>query len=410
MTQTCRHCEAELTRQFLDLGYAPPSNAYLEASDLRAPETTYPLRLMVCDSCFLVQTQDYTAADSLFDKDYAYFSSTSKGWLAHAAAYVEMIRQRLDLSQNSFVVEVASNDGYLLKNFVQAGIPCLGIEPTISTAKAAETLGIPVERRFFGEALAQELAAVGKRADLIIGNNVYAHVPEINDFSRGLASLLKPEGVVTLEFPHLMRLVEFSQFDTVYHEHFSYLSLGTVARIFEAAGLKLFDVEELTTHGGSLRVYGCRAESSWTVTASVEGLLEEEKRRGMDTPGYYADFQGRAEEVKNRALSFLLEAKREGKSVAGYGAAAKGNTLLNFAGVGPDLLPFVCDAAPAKQGKFLPGSHIPVLPPEVLTDKRPDYLIILPWNIAEEVRKQNALLTEKGTQFVTFVPETHIVG
>ncbi|WP_298821596.1 class I SAM-dependent methyltransferase [uncultured Roseibium sp.] len=410
MTQTCRHCGAELTRQFLDLGYAPPSNAYLEASDLTAPEITYPLRLMVCDSCFLVQTQDYTAANSLFDKDYAYFSSTSRGWLAHAAAYVKMIRQRLDLSKDSFVVEVASNDGYLLKNFLKAGVPCLGIEPTMSTAEAAEALGIPVEHRFFGEALAEELAAAGKRADLIIGNNVYAHVPDINDFSRGLARLLKPKGVVTLEFPHLMRLVEFSQFDTVYHEHFSYLSLGTVARIFEAAGLKLFDVEELTTHGGSLRVYGCRADSDRTVTASVENLLDEEKRRGMDAPGYYADFQSRAEEVKDRALSFLLKAKREGKSVAGYGAAAKGNTLLNFAGVRPDILPFVCDAAPAKQGKFLPGSHIPVLSPDVLAERRPDYLIILPWNIADEVRRQNASLAELGTQFVTFVPETRIVG
>ena len=410
MMQTCRHCGTGLTRQFLDLGYAPPSNAYLEAADLTAPEITYPLRLMVCDSCFLVQTQDYTAADSLFDKDYAYFSSTSKGWLAHAAAYADMIRQRLDLSEQSFVVEVASNDGYLLKNFVQAGIPCLGVEPTASTAAAAEALGIPVARRFFGDACATELAAAGKTADLIIGNNVYAHVPDINDFSRGLARLLKPEGVVTLEFPHLMRLVEFSQFDTVYHEHFSYLSLGTVARIFKTAGLKLFDVEELSTHGGSLRVYGCRADSSRTVTASVEALLEAERRRGMDTPDFYAGFQRQAEEVKNRALSFLLEAKREGKRVAGYGAAAKGNTLLNFAGIRQDLLPFVCDAAAAKQGKFLPGSHIPVLSPDVLAERKPDYLIILPWNIAEEIRRQNASLAKEGTQFVTFVPDTRIVG
>nr|WP_269584573.1 class I SAM-dependent methyltransferase [Roseibium sp. Sym1] len=410
MTQACRHCGQDLTRQFLDLGYAPPSNAYLAAEDLTAPEVTYPLRLMVCDSCFLVQTQDYTAADSLFDKDYAYFSSTSKSWLAHAATYAAAITGRLGLTGDSFVVEVASNDGYLLKNFVEAGIPCLGIEPTASTAEAAEALGIPVERTFFGEAFADDLAASGKSADLIIGNNVYAHVPDINDFTRGLARLLKPEGVITLEFPHLMRLVEFCQFDTVYHEHFSYLSLGTVARIFEAAGLRIFDVEELPTHGGSLRVYGCRKDSGHAETGAVSGLRAEEQRRGMETTGYYADFQHRAEDVKNRFVSFLLEARQAGKSVAGYGAAAKGNTLLNFAGIRPDLLPFVCDAAPAKQDKFLPGSHIPVLPPQVLQDRRPDYLIILPWNIAEEVRQQNAGLAAQGTQFVTFIPETRILG
>lgn len=409
MTQHCRHCGTELTRNFLDLGFAPPSNAYLSAQDLSAPEVTYPLRLMVCDACFLVQTQDYAAADSLFAKDYAYFSSTSKSWLEHAAAYTQMITKRLDLNAGSFVVEVASNDGYLLKNFVASDIPCLGIEPTDSTADAAEALGIPVTRKFFGETLARELVDAGQAADLIIGNNVYAHVPDINDFTRGLRSLLKADGVVTLEFPHLMRLVEFCQFDTVYHEHFSYLSLGTVKRIFEEAGLRVFDVEELPTHGGSLRVYGCRRDSSHTVTPAVTTLLDEETRRGMDGPDYYADFQARAEEVKNRFLGFLLEASQAGKSVAGYGAAAKGNTLLNFAGVRPDLLPYVCDAAPAKQDKYLPGSHIPVLSPGVLEDRVPDYLIILPWNIAEEVIEQNAPLASRGTQFVTFIPQTRIV-
>ena len=409
MSQTCRHCGQPLSRQFLDLGYAPPSNAYLVSEDLTAPEVTYPLRLMVCDSCFLVQTQDYTAADSLFDKDYAYFSSTSKSWLAHAADYCEMILQRLELTSDSFVVEVASNDGYLLKNFVQAGIPCLGVEPTHSTADAAEAIGVPVLREFFGEDLASKLAGSGKSADLIAGNNVYAHVPDINDFTRGLAGLLKPEGVVTLEFPHLMRLVEFSQFDTVYHEHFSYLSLGTVSQIFAAAGLRVFDVEELPTHGGSLRVYGCLEASAKEETKAVVALLEEEKRRGMDTANYYGAFQQRAEEVKDRFLSFLLEAKRDGKSVAGYGAAAKGNTLLNFAGVGPDLLPFVCDAAPAKQNKFLPGSHIPILSPDALIDNRPDYLVILPWNIASEVRNQLAALEKQGTQFVIAVPELTVL-
>ncbi|MBO6891896.1 MAG: methyltransferase domain-containing protein [Roseibium sp.] len=409
MTQACRHCGTNLTRQFLDLGYAPPSNAYLSSEELSAPEITYPLRLMVCDTCFLVQTQDYAAADSLFDKDYAYFSSTSRGWLAHAADYAAMITQRLDLTPDSFVVEVASNDGYLLRNFVATGIPCLGVEPTESTAAAAEELGIPVKRAFFGETLARDLVDSGKSADLVIGNNVYAHVPDINDFTRGLQTILKPEGIITLEFPHLMQLVEFCQFDTVYHEHFSYLSLGTVNRIFSTAGLRVFDVEELSTHGGSLRVYGCRAESNHEVTSAVQELLAEEKRRGMDTLAYYDDFQPRAETVKNQFLRFLLQAKSDGKSVAGYGAAAKGNTLLNYAGVRPDLLPFVCDAAKAKQDKFLPGSHIPVLAPSVLSDSPPDYLIILPWNIAGEVRRVNSSLSERGTQFVTFIPETRIL-
>ncbi|PVB62263.1 class I SAM-dependent methyltransferase [Labrenzia sp. 011] len=409
MKQTCRHCGRELTRPFLDLGYAPPSNAYLAPEDLSAPELTYPLRLMVCDGCFLVQTQDYTDAGSLFDKDYAYFSSTSKSWLAHAATYCRDITGRLDLDGDSFVVEVAANDGYLLKNFVAAAIPCLGIEPTASTAAAAEALGVPVMREFFGAALAEELAASGKQADLIIGNNVYAHVPDINDFTHGLARLLKPAGVVTLEFPHLMRLVEYCQFDTVYHEHFSYLALGTVSRIFAAAGLRVFDVEELPTHGGSLRVHGCLEDGPHAQTGAVDKLLAEERRRGMETPEFYRSFQPRAEQVKNEFLAFLLQARKDGRSVAGYGAAAKGNTLLNFAGVGPDLLPFVCDGAPAKQGKFLPGSHIPVLPPEVLRDRRPDYLVILPWNIADEITKQNADLAAAGTRFVTFVPDVRVI-
>jgi len=410
MSQSCRHCGSGLHRPFLDLGFAPPSNAYLSAEDLTAPEVTYPLRLMVCDNCFLVQTQDYAAADALFVKDYAYFSSTSRSWLAHAANYTTSITERLGLDGDSFVVEVASNDGYLLKNFVDAGIPCLGVEPTASTAAAAEALGIPVVRQFFGEALARALAAEGKSADLIVGNNVYAHVPDINDFTRGLAKLLKPNGVITLEFPHLMRLIESCQFDTVYHEHFSYLSLGTVTRIFDTCGLKVFDVEELPTHGGSLRVHGCLAESLRAETDAVANLLAEEQRRGLSTAGYYADFQRRAEDAKNRFLTFLLDVRSRGRTVAGYGAAAKGNTLLNFAGIGPDLLPFVCDAASAKQGRFLPGSHIPVRPPQVLLEQRPDYLIILPWNIADEILRQNAELAAAGTQFVTFIPETRFLN
>lgn len=408
MTRTCRHCAAPLTRRFLDLGFAPPSNAYLAPEALDSPEITYPLRLMVCDACHLVQTEDYAAPEALFDADYAYFSSTSKSWLDHAARYAAAVTARYGLTAESHVIEIASNDGYLLRNFVAAGIPCLGIEPTEATARAAEALGIPVVREFFGEALGERLAAEGRLADLIVGNNVYAHVPDINDFTRGLAAALKPHGVVTLEFPHLMRLVEFCQFDTVYHEHFSYLSLLSVTRIFGSAGLRVFDVEELPTHGGSLRVHGCRAGADHAQTPAVAALLAEERRRGMDGPDFYAAFQPRADRLKDAFLRFLLDAKRDGHSVAAYGAAAKGNTLLNYAGVRPDLLPFVCDAAPAKQGKVLPGSHIPVCPPDRLMRERPDFVVILPWNIAAEIRAQLAPLAATGTRFVTAVPELRI--
>lgn len=405
----CRHCGSALERVFLDLGYAPPSNAYLHSSALSAPELTFPLRLRVCDTCRLVQTEDFAEAESLFAPDYAYFSSTSKSWLDHAARYARMAVERFDLGEDSHVIEVASNDGYLLKNFVAAGIRCLGIEPTDSTAAAAEALGIPVLRAFFGEALGHQLAQEGRQADLIVGNNVYAHVPDINDFTRGLAVALKPQGVITLEFPHLMRLVEFHQFDTVYHEHFSYLSLISVHRIFAAAGLRIFDVEELPTHGGSLRVYGCHAGASHPTTEKAGAVLAEERARGMEEDRFYKGFQERADAVKNTFLRFLLDAKRDGRSVAGYGAAAKGNTLLNYAGVKPDLLPFICDAARSKQGMLMPGSHIPILPPDALLERRPDYLVILPWNIADEVRKDLKPLAEKGTKFVTAVPELRIL-
>jgi SAM-dependent methyltransferase len=404
----CRHCGTLLTCEFLDLGFAPPSNAYLMADDLSKPELYFPLRLKVCEECWLVQTEDYTAAESLFNADYAYFSSASAGWLAHAARYVESVTRRLGLDGDSMVIEVASNDGYLLRNFVAAGIPCLGIEPTASTAQAAEAIGVPVLREFFGEELGHRLAVEGRGADLIIGNNVYAHVPDINDFTRGLKSALKPGGTITLEFPHVMRLIEQNQFDTVYHEHFSYLSLFTVGKIFASAGLRVFDVEELPTHGGSLRVYGCHAGDPRQAGETVALLLAEEERRGLSSVATYSTFQAKAEKVKNDALAFLLEAKRDGKTVAAYGAAAKGNTLLNFAGVKPDLLPFVCDAAAAKQGKFMPGSHIPILHPQAIMDERPDYVMILPWNIAAEVRHQLSSLAETGTRFVTAVPELKV--
>ncbi|ASY63463.1 hypothetical protein SJ05684_c20210 [Sinorhizobium sojae CCBAU 05684] len=401
----CRHCRTLLTDLFLDLATAPPSNAYLTADELAKPETYYPLRLFVCSECRLVQTDDYVEREGLFRKDYAYFSSISRTWLNHAGDYSATIIRRLGLNRDSFVIEVGSNDGYLLRNFVAAGIPCLGVEPTDSTADAAETIGIPVLRRFFGQALADELSENGTQADLIVGNNVYAHVPDINDFTRGLYTVLKPQGVVTLEFPHLMRLVEGIQFDTIYHEHFSYLSLFTVKRIFENAGLRIFDVEELSTHGGSLRVYGCRKSAKHMETPAVASLLADEKSRGMDGAEFYAAFQEKVCAAKDGLLAFLLDQKKQGKTVAGYGAAAKGNTLLNYAGVKADLLPFICDAAPAKQRKFMPGSRIPILPPQVLLENTPDFLLILPWNIAEEVKQQNAALAEKGMKFVVALPE-----
>ncbi|MHB1532118.1 methyltransferase domain-containing protein [Acidithiobacillus sp.] len=400
----CRHCQEPLQHVFLDLGFAPPSNAYLSAADLLAPELYFPLKLFVCHHCWLVQTEDYALADELFSADYAYFSSISQSWLEHAARYVSMISARLALGKDSLVMEVAANDGYLLKNFVVAGIPCLGIEPTAGTADAAENLGIPILREFFGKRLAQNLAAQSKRADLIIGNNVYAHVPDINDFTAGLKVALNVSGTITLEFPHLMRLLENTQFDTVYHEHFSYLSLYTVSRIFAEAGLRVWDVEELPTHGGSLRIYGCHAEDERNMTPAVAKVLEAENRAGLRDLETYQGFQPQADRVKNELVAFLIEQKRAGKSVAAYGAAAKGNTLLNYAGIKPDLLPYVCDAAPSKQGKFLPGSHIPILPPAVLKERRPDIVLILPWNIAHEVMSQHGYIRDWGGEFAVAVP------
>jgi hypothetical protein len=404
----CRHCAAPLQHTFLDLGFAPPSNAYLTHADLTRPEKYYPLKIMVCESCWLVQTEDYAQADELFSPDYAYFSSTSTSWLAHALMYAQQMTQQLQLTSHSLVIEVASNDGYLLKHFVAAGIPCLGIEPTVSTAVAAESLGIPVIRKFFSETLGKRLAGNGQQADLIAGNNVYAHVPDINDFTRGLKAALKPGGTITLEFPHLMRLIEHTQFDTTYHEHFSYLSLCSVERIFKAASLRVWNIEELPTHGGSLRIYGCHCEDPRAATPALKAMLQEEAQRGLQTLATYQHFQERADRVKDDLLMFLLEQKRSGKKVVAYGAAAKGNTLLNYAGVKPDLLPFVYDAAHSKQGKFMPGSHIPILAPAALVHSRPDYLLILPWNIAAEVIQENAHLAAFGTQFVTAVPQLEV--
>tara|TARA_A100000171_G_scaffold52895_1_gene74054 strand:- start:571 stop:1794 length:1224 start_codon:yes stop_codon:yes gene_type:complete len=404
----CRHCQTPLRHVFLDLGFAPLSNAYLNEDDLCKPETTYPLKLYVCDRCWLVQTQDFVAADELFRDDYAYFSSTSSTWVNHAADYSEMISRRLGLGPNSLVIEVAANDGYLLRNFVEVGIPCLGIEPTAATAAAAEAQNIPIVRKFFGAALAEQLVSEDKQADLIVGNNVYAHVPDINDFTIGLRNLLKRDGTITLEFPHLLQLMEQNQFDTVYHEHFSYLSLHAVQDILQAQGLRLWDVEKLPTHGGSLRVYIIHASDPRISTTAVADLLSIEKQKGLVGLDAYLAFQPRADRVKNDLLMYLIECKRAGRRVAAYGAAAKGNTLLNYAGVKPDLIPYVCDAAPAKQGKYLPGSHIPICSPASLRSDPPDEVLVLPWNIATEVRAQLDDLVRLGTRFITAVPELDI--
>lgn len=406
----CRHCGGGAELLFLDLGHAPLSNGYLTGDDLHLPETYYPLRLFVCQNCWLVQTEFPLPVTAVFQKDYAYFSSTSSTWLEHAASFSRGIIRRLSLDSSSFVIEIACNDGYLLRNFVAEGIPCLGVEPTAGTAAAAERLGIPVLKDFFGHAIGERLGQEGRKGDLIVGNNVFAHVPDVNDFTAGLREALKIGGTITLEFPHLMRLIASVQFDTVYHEHFSYLSLFTVSKIFRRAGLRIFDVEELSTHGGSLRIYGCHWDDPRLEQPAVSALLREEEVMGLRTPSTYQAFQPAACRIKDDILDFLIESKRSGLLVAGYGAAAKGNTLLNFAGVKPDLLPFVCDAAPSKQGKLLPGSHIPVLPPSALAERKPDIVLILPWNISEEVCAQHSYVTEWGGKFAVAIPETRFVS
>ena len=405
----CRHCGSDLEHVFLDLGYAPPSNAYLNKSDLQAPEIFFPLKLFVCDKCWLVQTEDYSRSDELFTEDYAYFSSTSSTWLDHARTYSEMIIKQLDLNSNSFVIEIASNDGYLLKNFVAKAIPCLGIEPTDSTADVAEAMGIPVEREFFGKHFACKLLKSGKKADLIIGNNVYAHVPDINDFTLGLKAVLNSTGTITLEFPHLLNIVRLNQFDTVYHEHFSYLSLMSVKSIFLAAGLRIFDVEKISTHGGSLRIYGCHVDDPRKDKEAVKQILEEEIAGGLQDLGVYKRFQDQAEAIKHSLLAFLIDVKISDKLIVAYGAAAKGNTLLNYAGVKTDLLPFVYDAAIAKQGKYMPGSHIPILAPNELRKHKPDFLLILPWNISKEIVQANEFINEWGGKFIVAVPSLRIL-
>lgn len=405
----CRHCGTELSLPLIDLGSAPPSNSYLSTEALHAPEKWYPLRVLVCQHCWLVQTEDFAHYADLFSEDYAYFSSFSSSWLKHAEAYVDAMIGRFGLSASSRVVEVASNDGYLLQYVKARGIPCYGIEPTTSTAQAARAKGIEVVESFFGVALAQELAGKGLRADLMAANNVLAHVPDINDFVAGFARLLAPAGVATFEFPHLLRLVEERQFDTIYHEHFSYLSLTAVRRILEHNGLQLFDVEELPTHGGSLRLYAQRLDTGLQeASPRVAALQERENAAGMNRTDFYAGFQAKANVVKNDLVAFLIEAARSGKRVAAYGAAAKGNTLLNYAGVRPDLISYVVDLNPAKQGKCLPGSRIPIVAEDFLKQDRPDFVVILPWNLRDEIMAQLAYVRAWGGRFVTAVPSLKV--
>jgi SAM-dependent methyltransferase len=405
----CRHCGSALSLPFLDLGRAPPSNAYLSAESLRLPETTYPLRVLVCERCWLVQTEDYAGREALFTAEYAYFSSMSSSWLEHARVYAEMVTRRFMLGASSLVVEIASNDGYLLQYFAKNGIPCLGVEPTTSTAKAARERGLDVVEDFFGVDLADQLTQSHGQADLIAANNVLAHVPDIGDFVRGFARLLKQDGVATFEFPHLLRLIDGRQFDTIYHEHYSYLSLLAVRRILSDNGLSVFDVEELTTHGGSLRVYAQRTDCGHRPTStSVQAMLDKELQFGLASTLCYSNFQAIADNVRNEFLEFLLRAAKAGQTVAGYGAAAKGNTLLNFAGVGPDLLPFVVDRSPGKVGRYLPGSHIPIFGEAALRERRPHTVILLPWNLKTELQQQLAYVSEWGGKLAVMLPQVEV--
>ena len=407
----CRFCQTPLSDIFIDLGNAPASNSFLTEKQLHEPEFFMPLKVFVCSSCHLVQTADYKKPDAIFDDTYVYFSSYSKSWLEHARRYVETMTARFNLTPASTVVELASNDGYLLQYFLEKRIPALGIEPTANTAQVAIDKGIETVIDFFGVRLATELAKKGRCADLLLGNNVLAHVPDIGDFVGGLKILLKQTGVITMEFPHLMRLVERNQFDTIYHEHFSYLSLYSVQKVFEAHGLALFDVEELSTHGGSLRIFAKHQEDGTkTVSGNVAALLKRETDLGMNTLTYYRGFQQRALDTKLALLEFLTSQKKAGKIVAAYGAAAKGNTLLNYCGIKSDLITCVADANPNKQGKFLPGSHIPVGDEASLKDLHPDFVIIFPWNLTEEIVRQLDYMKAWGCRFVIPIPRLRILG
>jgi len=404
----CRFCGEQLRETFVDLGLSPLCETYIESTQLSAPESFYPLHTFLCEKCFLVQLPEHVGAREIFE-EYAYFSSYSDSWLAHARSYVEAISSRFGLGGHSSVMEVASNDGYLLQYFKAKGIPVLGIEPARNVAKVALEKGIPTITSFFGRRLARELASGGKRADLLLGNNVLAHVPAINDFVAGMKLLLQPQGVITMEFPHLVRLIEENQFDTIYHEHFSYLSFTTVELIFAAHKLTIFDVEELATHGGSLRIYACHAEDdSKSISSSATALKAREAAWGITNLTPYRAFGKKVEATKRNILQFLIEARETGKSIAGYGAPGKGNTLLNYCGIRTDLLDYTVDRNPYKQGKYTPGTRIPIFPPEHIRETKPDFLFILPWNLKDEVIAQNAFIREWGGRFVVPIPEVHV--
>ena len=402
----CRFCKKELKIEFVDLINQPASNSYLSKEQLNEPEVFYPLRIFVCSACKLVQVDEYKKSNDIFDNDYAYFSSYSTSWLAHAKSYVDYMTERLSLDQNSLVTEIASNDGYLLQFFKEKNIPCLGIEPTSNTAAVARKKGIDVIGEFFGSTLAKTL----DKSDLILGKNVLAHVPDINDFVRGLKIALKPEGTVTMEFPHLLNLIKENQFDTIYHEHFSYLSFHSVKQIFENQGLKLYDVEKYPTHGGSIRVFAAHDNRSIKTSENVDDLLKEERSFGLFDIEIYKSFQQKTDKVKNDLLKFLLQVKKENKTVAAYGAAAKGNTLLNYAGVKSDIVDFVVDKSPYKQGKYLPASHIPIVDEAMIQKSKPDYILILPWNLKDEIIEQLKYINEWGGKFVVAVPKLKIIS
>jgi hypothetical protein len=406
----CRFDGLLIDHEFVDLGFSPASNSFLSKEQLNEAEVYYPLRLYVSDRTFLVQIDEYKKHDEIFSSDYVYFSSYSTSWLVHSKAYVEMMVKRFGYNETSHIVEIASNDGYLLQYFKEKNIPVLGIEPTTGTAAAAKEKGIESWVEFFGVELAKKMVAKGKQADLLLGNNVLAHVPDINDFVAGLAIALKPNGVITMEFPHMMQLMQYNQFDTIYHEHFSYLSLLAVKTIFKKHGLDIFDVDEIPTHGGSLRIFAKHeTDTINTITNAVEVLLQKEIAAGMNTMVYYKGFQQKVNKVKDDFLSFLLQAKKEGKKVAGYGAAAKGNTLLNYCGIKTDLIDFVVDLNPHKQNKYLPGSHIPVVPENLIKETTPDYIIIFPWNIKNEITEQLKYIREWNGKFVIAIPELQIL-
>ena len=404
----CRFCAAPLKQIFVDLGLSPPCESFVKASDLHRGATFSPLIAMVCSECFLVQLQDFVASEDIFD-DYAYFSSFSESWLAHAARFCTKATDLLTLGADSFVVEIASNDGYLLRNFVEANVPCLGVEPSANVAAAGEKVGVPSLVRFFGEETAAHIVADRGHADLVVGNNVLAHVPDINDFVKGLSQLVAPEGAISLEFPHLERLMAEVQYDTIYHEHFSYLSFRTVQRILDAHGLESFDVEQLPSHGGSLRVWAQRKGAVRPIANSVQALSEHELTAGFEDQSTYADFTRKVERSKRETIKFLIAAKERGESVVAYGAPGKGNTLLNYCGIRTDLVQFAVDRNPYKHGRFTPGTHIPIHPPEALDEAKPDWILILPWNLAKEITTQLAHAKEWGARFIVPIPEMRVV-